>query len=503
MFLTKMNKLYQFYTLLTLLSIAAIETLAGAPKYAKDGCDDKCGNVRIPYPFGIGENCAVNEWYTVDCNSSTPYLRAFNHLQVLGVDIENQTVTVNTPMISDCSQTNSVDLGSSPFFYSDSQNIFVFEGCGNAVMMDNGSLLTGCSTTCGNDSSVSDTNNCLGVSCCQTTIPYSLKSYSTNLTGLRGDISCRSAFLVHKDSYLERRLSIADYVPISLLWTLSDTDLAKITCFDTPTSILVFGSGGTSVESRKCTTSWYLEGNPYLVDGCQARIDTEECARCVDGGGLCYYVPVYGVDDLVTRNKLRCCPSWSRAKVDLDNVTSVEYLKCLSVEYKEAEGNTYILDELEGTDECAKCRNRGRYCNYDYNPTYDVDGVVTKRNITCDSAPSLPVYYQHQSKSSLGVIVGVSISMVELLTREKPVSRTNFGEHRSLVTYFMEFMEEGRVLSIFDAMIVKEGTKDELLALANIAMQCLNQNGKYRPTMKKVATELESIRASHIPSMRS
>ncbi|PWA42251.1 wall-associated receptor kinase [Artemisia annua] len=25
------------------------------PKYAKTGCKDKCGNMTIPYPFGIGK----------------------------------------------------------------------------------------------------------------------------------------------------------------------------------------------------------------------------------------------------------------------------------------------------------------------------------------------------------------------------------------------------------------------------------------------------------------
>ncbi|KAD7478316.1 hypothetical protein E3N88_01452 [Mikania micrantha] len=62
-------------------------------------------------------------------------------------------------------------------------------------------------------------------------------------------------------------------------------------------------------------------------------------------------------------------------------------------------------------------------------------------------------------------------------------------------------MEEGRVMSTFDAVVIKEGTRDELLILANLAMRCLNLNGKYRPTMKEVSSELETIKRSHIPSM--
>ncbi|MFS8012228.1 putative wall-associated receptor kinase, galacturonan-binding domain-containing protein [Helianthus anomalus] len=91
------------------------------PKYAKTGCNDTCGKVTIPYPFGIGADCSLNQWYIVDCNNSTPYLSAFSHLDVLGVDLEDQIITVSTPKISDCQTpwnsnlTMSIDLGKSPF----------------------------------------------------------------------------------------------------------------------------------------------------------------------------------------------------------------------------------------------------------------------------------------------------------------------------------------------------------------------------------------------------
>ncbi|KAK1410830.1 hypothetical protein QVD17_37371 [Tagetes erecta] len=54
-------------------------------------------------------------------------------------------------------------------------------------------------------------------------------------------------------------------------------------------------------------------------------------------------------------------------------------------------------------------------------------------------------------------------------------------------------MEEGRVMSIFDAAVIKEATRDELLNAANLAMRCLNPNGKYRPTMKEVAIDSSSL----------
>ncbi|KAJ0463692.1 putative protein kinase RLK-Pelle-WAK family [Helianthus annuus] len=111
-----------------------------------------------------------------------------------------------------------------------------------------------------------------------------------------------------------------------------------------------------------------------------------------------------------------------------------------------------------------------------------------------------PEYFQSSQFTEKSDVYSFGVVLVELLTRERPISLTRFGENKSLATHFMLAMEEGRAMSIFDATVIKEGTRDELLIVANLAMRCLNMNGKYRPTMKEVAIELETIRMSYIPS---
>nr|XP_043638525.1 wall-associated receptor kinase-like 2 [Erigeron canadensis] len=111
-----------------------------------------------------------------------------------------------------------------------------------------------------------------------------------------------------------------------------------------------------------------------------------------------------------------------------------------------------------------------------------------------------PEYFQSSQFTEKSDVYSFGVVLLELLTGERPISLTRFGEHRSLTTYFMLAMKEGRVMSTFDATVIREGTRDELLSAANLAMRCLNLNGKSRPTMKEVAMDLETIRTSHIPS---
>ncbi|MFQ6657889.1 hypothetical protein Gotur_027373, partial [Gossypium turneri] len=53
---------------------------------------------------------------------------------------------------------------------------------------------------------------------------------------------------------------------------------------------------------------------------------------------------------------------------------------------------------------------------------------------------------------------------------------------------------KNHLLDIVDAEIWKDGQKDEVVAVAQLAKRCLNLDGRYRPTMKEVAMELERLR---------
>ncbi|KAJ0467715.1 putative protein kinase RLK-Pelle-WAK family [Helianthus annuus] len=289
-------KLPHIILLLTIF-ISSLPMAAPAPSYSKPGCTDTCGNITVPYPFGMGPNCFLNKWYAVDCiNSSKPFLSALNNLPLLAVDLTQQMVLVTLPMTSACNTTQILNLAHTPFLFSKLHNKFIVQGCGTGEILSDGNMHTGCSTICSQESGSVNRSYCDGINCCQTSIPYYMDMYSVNVTA-SGE-SCVSAFLVADNSYVDElfsgRFVAADdsLIAVVLRWTLSDSEFSEAGCgYNFSRHELKKGSD-RSVNTVKCSCESELEeGNPYLSGGCKV---PEECTKCMEGWGVCGYKVSYG-----------------------------------------------------------------------------------------------------------------------------------------------------------------------------------------------------------------
>ncbi|XVF65398.1 hypothetical protein PTKIN_Ptkin09bG0245500 [Pterospermum kingtungense] len=170
-------------------------------------CKEKCGDVDIPYPFGMKVGCYMNDWFKVTCNQTCdgpkPFIGSIN-LQLLSVSFHKGTVVVNNPITySNCQNKDedndgvSVNLTGTPFYFSDISNVFVSVGCGSLVTISRNSNdypFGGCPQP--NCSSVTMTS----IVSCITKIPLGLGSFAVNMTGNypsnSSKRSCGSAFLV-------------------------------------------------------------------------------------------------------------------------------------------------------------------------------------------------------------------------------------------------------------------------------------------------------------------
>ncbi|KAJ4718223.1 putative Kinase [Melia azedarach] len=110
-----------------------------------------------------------------------------------------------------------------------------------------------------------------------------------------------------------------------------------------------------------------------------------------------------------------------------------------------------------------------------------------------------PEYFRSSQFTDKSDVYSFGVVLAELLTGEKPIRLINAEEDKSLAAYFLHAMKENRLFEILDARVMKEGRKNEIMTVAKLAKKCLNLNGKKRPAMKEVATELLGIRASREP----
>ncbi|BFG25732.1 hypothetical protein CerSpe_120060 [Prunus speciosa] len=106
---------------------------------AKHNCATHCGDISIPYPFGIGPNkdCYFDEWFEMGCNQSSStrphklYLKRAQ-LEVLNVYANGTLRAKNSIAYRGQQPTN---LSGSPFVYSGRHNKFTAVSCGYLALV--------------------------------------------------------------------------------------------------------------------------------------------------------------------------------------------------------------------------------------------------------------------------------------------------------------------------------------------------------------------------------
>jgi len=106
----------------------------GASSSPRHDCPNKCGDVNIEYPFGIGPGCALEEGFELHCNRSqdgqrnTTYLSNMPVANILLLQGQVRVMSYIASMCHNRSTTSFLDLAGTPFTVSEKENMFTVVG---------------------------------------------------------------------------------------------------------------------------------------------------------------------------------------------------------------------------------------------------------------------------------------------------------------------------------------------------------------------------------------
>uniref|UniRef100_A0ACD5XGG6 Uncharacterized protein n=2 Tax=Avena sativa TaxID=4498 RepID=A0ACD5XGG6_AVESA len=297
------------------LVMALAPAADGAASLALPGCPDRCGEVSIPYPFGIGAQCSavsLNSFFNLNCNDSYHPSRlmvggpADVALEVADISLEHGEMRVLIPVSYICfsssttvSSTNNDSvwfsgLQDTPFIPSHGRNRFTVIGCNTLGLVGGfrgvtSLYIAGCYSYCDGASGASDDGApCTGTGCCESSIPTNLTAlgvaFSTNSSSVWGFNPCFYAMVAEVGWYSFRRHDLVGQLgfvnerakngaPVIMNWAVRNSsclELRNYACV----SANSYCESASDGPGYLCQCSLGYEGNAYLLNGCQ---DIDEC----------------------------------------------------------------------------------------------------------------------------------------------------------------------------------------------------------------------------------
>ena len=280
------------------LLLGAFILAATGASQPDSSCSKTCGNVSIPYPFGISKGCYLDPSFQITCNYSfeppKPFLGSdTSSIDVLDISLLDGEMRVFSFVARDCYNESGLSVEDletsfavalSKFPISCTKNKFTVVGCDTYAFIEGSGVknyTTGCTAFCDRIESVVN-NSCSGLGCCQSSIPEGIWDFDINVNSYKNHSAVRSfnpcgfAFLVEAEAYSFssidlQQLESTESVPLVIDWAVGNE-----TCEDAQKNMTSYACkaedsycyNSTNGPGYCCNCSDGFQGNPYLPHGC-------------------------------------------------------------------------------------------------------------------------------------------------------------------------------------------------------------------------------------------
>ncbi|KAF8646535.1 hypothetical protein HU200_065754 [Digitaria exilis] len=498
------------------------------------GCQTRCGDVDIPFPFGVGVNCSL-PGFEISCGvgaATTGPVLAGTDIAVLNLTVmPRPEARVLLPVAWQCFNSTGDSTGFSygtvrfnpagVYRISDTHNELFVLGCNTLVYTNSGppgrlpyTFYTGCMTFC-NDSGSAKDGRCAGVGCCHVDIPPGLTDnwmeFGSPSTWSHADQEfspCDYGFIVEKGYYTFRASDLANMpvsqtMPLRLDWAIRNNGSSSsmsMSCAaakkTSPVKILVvFPLAAQLALGITLGLSLLIVAILVTLMVIHKRRMNEYFKK--NGGSVLKKVEsikIFTKDELnkITKNNSEVLGQGGFGKVykgTLEDSSMVAVKSSIEVneERKEDFTNEVTIQSQMIHRNILKLVG----CCLEVDVPMLVYEFATKGSLQDILHGEDPVFMKTGLLTQKSDVYSFGAVLLELISRKKIV----YGKNNSLIMDFCRVYEkEGSGRAMLDVDIATEENIFILDEIGKLAIDCLKDDVNDRPDMNEVAEQLVMLR---------
>uniref|UniRef100_A0A0D9W3E9 Protein kinase domain-containing protein n=1 Tax=Leersia perrieri TaxID=77586 RepID=A0A0D9W3E9_9ORYZ len=515
------------------------------PAEQKANCSRSCGNILVPFPFGLEEGCFARKLFRLNCTNATSSSLQF--------DDENQVTYINiSEGVVGIKYTSSYEQRLFKIYVPKQPDLYVGSGESSSVQWAVANLT--CQEAQQNKSGyacVSVNSSCLSVNSMDGYIGYRCKC----LPGFEGNpyvqngcqgiiiglsvgfgilLLCLSATFLNRrwkrdiqkqlrqkhfqknQGLLLEQLILSDENANDKTKIFPLDELEKATNNFDPTRIL--GRGG--------------HGMVYKGILSDQRVVAIKKSKHIEEGEINQFINEVAILSQINhRNIVKlfgCCletevpllvydfiPNGSLFGIlhsDSSNDFSLSWDDCLRIAVEAAGALCYLHSaasisvfhrDVKSSNILLDTNYTAKVSDFGASRLVPIDQTHVVTNVQGTFGYLDPEYYHTGQLNEKSDVYSFGVVLVELLLRREPIFTTVSGSKQNLSNYFLWELKVKPLKEIVAAQVHEEATDDEIKSVASLAENCLSLRSQDRPTMKQVEMTLQFLRTKRSNSCHS